>query len=135
VRSWLAGPEQGAFYGQSVVDQRHALRVAHLLLARGHSDRLLIRAALLHDVGKSDRGVRLIHRVGWVLAGRVSGRLQAHLARLGGGWRALADHAPVGASRLRAAGVESRLVALVGGRPLPGDEPRLELLAAADEAV
>ena len=135
VRSWLTGPEQRLFYDQSAADQRHALQVAHLLLARGHSDRLLIRAALLHDVGKSGRGVGLFHRVAWVLAGRVSRRLQPWLAQMGGGWRALADHAAVGASRLRAAGVEARLVALVAARPLPGDEPRLALLHAADDAV
>src|SRR5688572_10858585 len=108
VRSWLTGPEQRLFFGQSATDQRHALRVAHLLLARGHPDRLLIRAALLHDVGKSGRGVTLVHRVSWVVAGRLSPRLAAALARLGGGWRALADHATVGGSRLHGAGVDPR---------------------------
>jgi hypothetical protein len=109
--------------------------VAHLLLARGHSDRLLIRAALLHDVGKTGRGVTIAHRVSWVLAGRASRRLQRRLAALGGGWRALADHAAIGANRLRDAGVDARIVALVAGRPLAGDEPRLALLEAADDAV
>lgn len=134
VRAWLAERERGLFFDQSGADQRHALRVAHLLLARGHTDRLLVRAALLHDVGKSGRGVSLAARVTWVLAARLSTRVRARMARLSS-WRPLADHAAVGAGRLRAAGVDARLVALVGGQPLPGDEHRLAMLAAADDAV
>ncbi len=33
-------------------DQRHALDVYHTLLRGGHTDPLLLRAALLHDCGK-----------------------------------------------------------------------------------
>lgn len=74
-------------------------------------------------------------RVLWVLAGRVSPRLRAALAGRSGGFSALADHAAVGASRLRAAGVDRRIVALVAEHPLPGDEHRARLLAEADDHV
>jgi hypothetical protein len=94
-----------------------------------------VRAALLHDIGKSGRGVTLPARVLWVLLGRAAPGLRAALARRGGGWAALADHAAVGASRLRAAGVDQRIVALVAGHPLPGDEHRARLLAEADDSV
>jgi len=110
------------------------VRVACLLLARGHADDLLIRAALLHDVGKADARILLWHRVVWVVAAWVPvGR--RWLAARDGAWRVLADHAAIGAARLAAAGADARLVALVRGRVLAGDEPRLALLAAADDAV
>ena len=134
-RQWLNRAELALFEEQSRADRRHAERVAALLLARGHSDPLLLRAALLHDLGKAGRGVTLSSRVLWVLAGRASPRLRATLARRGGAWAALADHAAVGASRLRAAGVDPRVVALVAEHPLPGDEHRARLLAEADDAV
>jgi hypothetical protein len=79
--------------------------------------------------------VTVLDRVLWVLAGRLSPGLRAGLARRGAGFAALADHAAVGASRLRAAGADPRLVALVAEHPLPGDEHRARLLAEADDAV
>jgi len=132
---WLSRAELSLFEGQPRGDRRHAERVAERLLARGHSDRLLLRAALLHDVGKAGRGIGLADRVLWVVAGRAAPRLRAALARRGGAFGALADHAAVGASRLRAAGVDPRVVALVAAHPLPGDEHRARLLAEADDSV
>lgn len=107
---------------------------AHLL-ARGHADALLIRAALLHDVGKADGGIGIHHRVLWVLLGRLSPGLRLIAVRRGGAWAALANHAAIGASRLEGIGSDPRVIALVSGRALPGDEHRAELLRAADDAV
>jgi hypothetical protein len=132
---WLERAEVELFVGQALPDQRHATRVAGWLLARGHVDRLLIQAALLHDVGKAAAPIGLWQRVLWVVAGRLAPGLRGWLAGRGRGWRALAAHQPLGAERLRAIGAEPRLVGLVAGRPLPGDEPRAALLAAADDAV
>lgn len=53
------------FQGMSPIDQRHCLDVFNALLQKGHSEPDLLRAALLHDVGK--RGIRLWHRVTGVL--------------------------------------------------------------------
>jgi hypothetical protein len=127
---WLRGPERKLFLQQADADRRHAVRVACRLLAAGHSDDLLIRAALLHDVGKSGVAIRVWHRVGWVLAGRLRTRLTVV-----GAFRALANHPSIGAARLRSIGADPRLVGLVGGHPLPGDEERGRLLAWADDSV
>jgi hypothetical protein len=132
---WLGRAELALFLEQSEVDQRHASRVARLLMTRGHVDKLLIQAALLHDVGKAGGGIRLWHRIGWVLLGRLAPGPRSALARRGGTWAALAGHETIGAARLHSAGADPRLVGLVGGRPLPGDEHRARLLRAADDAV
>jgi hypothetical protein len=135
VERWLRGDERRLFDGQADADRRHAIRVACRLLAAGHSDELLIRTALLHDVGKSGERIALAHRVAWVLVGRFARRLRPMLVRRGGAWAALAGHPAIGASRLRAIGSDVRLVALVAGRPLPGDEVRGQLLSEADDSV
>lgn len=67
----LAGPERALFQGMAPADRRHALAVWRALRDAGHSDRDLLKAALLHDVGKSLRadgsrqpwGVPIVHRV------------------------------------------------------------------------
>ncbi len=133
--AWLSGAELGLFFGQAAADQRHAVRVACHLLAGGHADRLIIQAALLHDLGKADARIGLWQRVAWVVVLRLMPSVRVWLVARGGAWRVLADHAAIGAARLQAAGSDWRLVSLVGGRALPGDEHRAALLAAADDAV
>jgi len=63
----LDPPQRDLFREMSPIDQRHCLDVLHTLLRQGRSDPDLLRAALLHDVGK--RGIRLWHRVAGVLLG------------------------------------------------------------------
>lgn len=57
--------QRDLFRAMSPIDQRHCLDVFNNLLRQGRSDPDLLRAALLHDVGK--RGIRLWHRVAGVL--------------------------------------------------------------------
>jgi len=59
--------QRDLFREMSPIDQRHCLDVFNNLLQQGHSDPDLLRAALLHDVGK--RGMHLWHRVTGVLLG------------------------------------------------------------------
>lgn len=126
---WLKGGERRLFEAQGKADRRHAVRVACRLLAAGHSDALLVRAALLHDVGKAGAGIQVWHRVAWVLLGGLVRRSRARP------FVALANHPSIGATMLRAAGADPRVVALVAGHPLPGDEERARLLAWADDSV
>ena len=61
----LEPSQRALFRAMSPIDQRHCLDVVNTLRRQGHSDPDLLRAALLHDVGK--RGIRLWHRVAGVL--------------------------------------------------------------------
>ena len=61
----LEPPQRELFRTMSPIDQRHCFDVFNTLLQQGHSGPDLLRAALLHDVGK--RGIRLWHRVAGVL--------------------------------------------------------------------
>jgi len=68
-------------------DQRHALDVLYTLRDRGYTERALMQAALLHDVGKTE-GVRLWHRVLIVLLERWRPGWLRRLARdLPANWR------------------------------------------------
>jgi putative nucleotidyltransferase with HDIG domain len=71
-------------------DQRHSLDVYSTLQQGGHTNRHLLTAALLHDVGKSV--TRLYHwqRAIIVLLDRLAPRLSAYLSRSDG----LPDHVP-----------------------------------------
>jgi len=64
LEQYLAPSQRDLFREMSSIDQRHCLDVFSLL-QQGHSDPELLRAALLHDVGK--RGIHLWHRVAGVL--------------------------------------------------------------------
>jgi len=126
------------FFSMTARDQRHSLDVLHALLRQGQTDRDLLSAALLHDVGKGS--VRLWHRVAYVLIRAASPRLLRKLASGDGSWRgalaAIADHAERGASLVRAAGASDEVVHLVRCHESPdGDaDPRQALLRAADES-
>ena len=52
VAARLSPAAQELFASMSPADQRHSLRVYQGLQARGWSDRDMLTAALLHDVGK-----------------------------------------------------------------------------------
>lgn len=62
VRTWLHGPEAEIFFGQPHADQRHGYHAALTVIAAGDADVSVIRAALLHDIGKRHAGLGLIGR-------------------------------------------------------------------------
>ena len=55
VAGWLRPEEAPLYWAQHVADQRHGLTTARKVAARAPGDRELIRAGLLHDIGKSGR--------------------------------------------------------------------------------
>lgn len=128
----LTEPQKALFLAMERRDQRHALEVLQRL-GEAASDPDLRVAALLHDCGKGRAPIWL--RVLHVLAPRASRRL----AKAGtGGWRAaayrLAHHAELGAAKAEAAGASPAAVRLIRGRPAPGEDAKLALLLAADDA-
>jgi hypothetical protein len=76
------------------IDQRHCLDVFHTLYRAGYRDAELLRAALLHDVGKTAGRMTIFHRVAVVLMGKAAPDLLARLAHSGRKWtRGFAVHA------------------------------------------
>ncbi|MBN1483764.1 MAG: HD domain-containing protein [Chloroflexia bacterium] len=101
-------------------DRAHSLRVFVLLRQRGVGDPLLLKAALLHDVGKAPLGehIPLFYRGPLVLARRIP-RLWSWLARERPAGHPLrpfwlyAHHAQRGAAMLRQAGSPEAVATLV----------------------
>jgi hypothetical protein len=129
VAGLLRPDERPLFWRQSPADQRHGYECACRVLSRAPARRDLVRAALLHDVGKGAARVRVPGRVlAAVLSGLhlpAPGELEDYLA-----------HGPRGAEALRAAGAEPLVASYAQhhhGKPPPevaADD--WHLLAAAD---
>lgn len=133
----LDAGERAAYREMDPRERDHGVRVARRLLAgRPAAASSLVRAALLHDVGKAGRRYRVAERVLvhlWCPAPDVPGPFpEAWRAA----WRAHREHAAAGAARLRAAGVDERVADLVARHhdPAPADDD-LRALQAADEGA
>jgi len=128
---WLRPEERSLFWGQPAADQRHGLDCARAMLAHlpGRAD--LVRAALLHDVGKRHSALGAIGRslatTLQVLRLPTWGRLAAYL-----------DHGPRGADDLEGTGAEAVVVAYArhhhGGRPQGFPAGDWEALCRVDHA-
>lgn len=121
-------------------DRRHLLDVHNRLVAAGHSDPELLRAALLHDIGKADERGRVgsPHRVVRVLLRRVSPRLSRRIVSISYGLFLAEHHAALGASLARDAGVSERCCTLIAQheqRIATVKDPDLRALIAADEGM
>lgn len=109
------------FLGMSRYDRQHALSVCCALEQRGHTERDLLAAALLHDAGKSvvhGARVRLWHRVAVVLIHAFWPGLLGRLAKGGGeNWRrpfyVQVHHAALGAEAAQQAGCSATTVDLI----------------------
>jgi putative nucleotidyltransferase with HDIG domain len=103
VSGWLRDGEEPLFWGQQPLDQRHALTSADAVAAERPEREDLIRAALLHDIGKRHARLGVLARVVASVLALVGlpapGRLHTYL-----------DHGPLGASELEAAGSEPIVV-------------------------
>ena len=119
------------FFAQNAMDQAHALEVARRVQAEVPERSDLIRAALLHDVGKRHAGLGVIGRsIASMLA----------ILRLPKPRRARAylDHGRLGAKDLKDVGEGDLVIRFAGGHhgPAPADvEPAAwRVLEDADDA-
>jgi putative nucleotidyltransferase with HDIG domain len=119
-RTWpfLTESQRSLFLQLPAADQAHSLRVLDCLVESGEKDPDLLAAALLHDIGKTRRHLRLVERVFVVLAQWVAPSwAQASADDQGSAWRqALAvykHHPEWGAEMLKASGASQRLIELV----------------------
>lgn len=132
----LTEAELALYQAMDPRDRDHACRVARRLLAVApDADAILVRAALLHDVGKSQSPYRLWERIAvhlWSPDDPVLARLPQGCTAV---WRRHRDHAERGAAAVRAAGGDPRVADLVERHHRPGDDDALLLLARADEGA
>lgn len=145
----LTADQLAAFGLMSPQDQRHAARVARVVVREAPRDPDLLLAALLHDLGKVDasgRGrVRLAHRVSKVLLARLVPGLWRRLgdreeAGPTRGYYLLRHHPALGAAWAARLGVPPRACALIAAHQdgVTGDADAtfaaaLALLRAADD--
>lgn len=129
VASRLLPDERRLFWAQSFADQRHAYetmrRSAHVTV-----DRLVHRAALLHDVGKSAVTIGAIARSVATLADAVG-------APMSDRFRTYRRHGPLGAEMLSRIGSEPLVVEFAARHPDPDpgecDPAQWQVLLDADD--
>lgn len=141
---YLTPPQAELFQRMPRCDQRHGLDVFHALRRKQHTDRDLLTAALLHDVGKTGGRLRLWHRVLIVLIRAIWPQLLDRLAAdEPRGWRypffVHQHHPELGAKWAQAAGCSPVTVELIRRHQEPSISNPLrtrqdELLAALQEA-
>jgi putative nucleotidyltransferase with HDIG domain len=94
VEAWLSGEDEEAVYWeQPTADQRHGLETARTIAASCPGRRDLVRAGLLHDIGKRHSKLGVIGRS----FATFSGKLRLPLRR---SWRMYLDHGSLGADEL-----------------------------------
>ncbi|MCL5256834.1 MAG: HDIG domain-containing protein [Chloroflexi bacterium] len=141
VRSVLTETEQDLFFRMPLADQRHSLDVFYSLVSRGHMERPLLKAALLHDVGKTanHRSIGVITRSLAVLANALSPRLTSLLSSSKeSSWRygffLHRTHERRSAEMLQRAGTDEATITLVENHEHGAGSPLAKLLRQADEA-
>lgn len=97
VRQWLTKPtEVEGFFAQSDADQRHGYAAASAVLAEAPARLDLIRAALVHDIGKRHA------RLGPLARSLASVAIRLRLP-LPARWELYRDHGPLSAAELAGA--------------------------------
>ncbi|MHB1414665.1 MAG: HD domain-containing protein [Chloroflexota bacterium] len=141
VADHLTPAEHALFLRLPPAYQRHSVAVWQRLRAQGERNPDLLRAALLHDVGKSRAQLTLGHRVLIVLLERFAPGVLRALARGEGasGWRAAFQvhdrHALIGARLAADAGAPEVAITLIANHhcpPSPRDDDALRALRRAD---
>lgn len=127
--------QRDLFREMSPIDRKHCLDVFNTLLQQGYSDPDLLRAALLHDVGK--RGIQLWHRVAGVLLEAFWPTLLEKLAVNRPqswlyGFYIYRYHADLGAELAKRSGCSPSLVELVRRHHTPSENEQATALWDAD---
>jgi putative nucleotidyltransferase with HDIG domain len=133
----ILGPELAPLFGGLPVnEQRHALDVLATLERMGEEDRVLLQAALLHDLGKAAARFSIVERSLAVfmeaLAPAIFARLLDRPSDFRRRYEAYRQHAAVGAARLQELGaMDVAAVVAEHHAPMPALE-RTQRLRRAD---
>lgn len=137
------------FWNMSVPDQRHALNVSYnaLSLAKGRpliDGSILVKAALLHDVGKIRGDISTIDKIITVLASRLAPQWAEKWGIFGRGnkldnvkhaFYIYYHHAERSCEMVTAINTNAKIAAIIAWHhtsPVDGDPPELNLLRQAD---
>lgn len=131
---WLRPAEYRLYRGMDVRDREHACRIAHRLLTRSPDvDEVLVRAALLHDVGKSTRPYNPLYRILTHLYAPSRVAAEPRYRGLRGAWQVRRHHHRYGADMILAGGGTREVAELVERHHRPGGDPNAELLKSLDD--
>ena len=142
ISSHLSPQEQKLFFAMDVVDQYHALHVAYTVERiaiegkKGIDHELLIRCALLHDIGRVKGDMSLFGKVFVVLLTAFLPKLADKLEMNGNHMLYIyRHHAEIGAKKLQEMGLykESKIIARHHNPPTPDEPHELKLLRIADD--
>lgn len=149
VSSHLSEREEALFWAMNLPDQRHALNVAYTAIdltgdVPHINKELLIRCALLHDVGRKKGDVSTGDKIAAVLCHSLAPRWMKSWARPGRGSKianlrhafyTYLHHASRSAEMLQALGLtaEAAIVACHHQMGFPGEAPELTILRKADD--
>ncbi|MGH8948699.1 MAG: hypothetical protein ACRDXF_07550 [Acidimicrobiia bacterium] len=129
VEDWLDSGQAWVFFSQPDPDQRHGFHAALVVIAGG-GERDIIRAALLHDVGKRHARLGILGRS----LASMAIRLGLPLSRR---WRLYRDHGEIAAGELEVLGCDGVIVDFArhhhGERPLGIPAITWNLLQLADQ--
>lgn len=140
VAAYLPPGEQRLFERMPRFDQRHCLDVFHTLAHAGHTDPLLLRAALIHDCGKVNddgRPIPLLYYGLFVVTRRFMPGMYAWAARNGRGplwpFAVHAAHEERSAKLAEDAGSPPQLVAILRDYAGRCSTPAAQALRRADD--
>jgi len=118
IQKYLTEQQRSLFDAMPLALQNHSVKVLETLVRQGHTDRDLLSAALLHDVGKPQTNLPLCYGVLFVLFERFFPSVLRRIASpQPGKWRYVLygylHHSEIGAELLANANGSQELVELV----------------------